>query len=36
MLVFIEHLFENYIMKDEINNMHDVEEIIWTDGPSSE
>ena len=23
-------------MIDEINNMHDVEEIIWTDGPSSE
>ena len=22
-------------MKDEINNMHDLEKIIWTDGPSS-
>ena len=35
-LVFIELLFENYIMKDEINNMHDVEEIIWTEDPSTE
>ena len=27
-LVFIEHLFESYIMKDKFNDMHDVEEII--------
>ena len=27
-LVFIEHLFENYIMKDKFNDMHDVGEVI--------
>ena len=26
-LVFVEPLFENYILKDEINNMSDVEEM---------
>ena len=33
-LVFVEYLYENFLMKD--GNMLDTEEIIWTDGPSSE
>ena len=27
-LVFVEHFFENYIMKDENDSTHDVEKII--------
>ena len=34
-LVFVEHLYKNYIMNNADSN-DDVKEIIWTDGPSSE
>ena len=33
-LVFVEHLYDHHLLKDE--NMQGIEEIIWTDGPSSE
>ena len=34
-LVFVEHLYKNYIMNSD-DSHDDIEEIIWTNGPSSE
>ena len=34
-LVFVEHLYENYIINSDYSN-DDIKEIIWTNGPSSE
>ena len=33
-LVFVEHLYEYYVLKDE--KMQGIDEIMWTDAPSSE